>query len=145
MRMAQRKSSMGVACKQVLSNTHCPHRLLRSNSHLSECIYLFGERPLWIWQHSPGMLSIDTLARQNCSSRTCRKIANSWKFANIVKLKTHENLALYGMHADSQVVLCPCRLHLAPRVSWVESGHETRVTSRELLVWAEWSLGMRLE
>ena len=84
---------------------HTRTRICQQSNAYFECIYLFGERSLWIWQHSPGMLSIDTLARQNCSSRMCRKIANGWKFANIVKLKTHENLALYGMQGSSSCEL----------------------------------------
>ena len=68
MRMAQ--CNVVWAYKQVLSNTRHP----RSTSQLSakQCLlrrYLSGEGPLRIPQHSPGMLSIDALAHENCSLR----------------------------------------------------------------------------
>ena len=69
---------MGVAYNQVLPILCTVHTVVgararscqQSNAYF-EGKYLFGERPLRIQEHSPGMLSIDALARENYS--LCQK------------------------------------------------------------------------
>ena len=100
--------TMGVAYRPGLSNAHC-HTVIHLSSQLSAkqrllWRYLFGESSLLIWQLSPGMLSINVLAVRAwkvCMSRVKRLhwniFVNSGNFTKFVKLKTCENLALYGI------------------------------------------------
>ena len=94
---------MGVAYKQVLSDTHC-HIVVRARAcNCQRSNAYFGGISLGsIPCRFGSMLSIDAFTRENCSLSAKNfhwdNFANGWKFTKFAKLKTHENLALYGKY-----------------------------------------------
>ena len=84
---------------------HAQARTCQQSNAYFKGMYLFGEHPLRMQHHSPEVLSIDPIARENSSLRVKNfrrnNFVNGWKLA---KLKTCENLALYNISCG----LCTC-------------------------------------